>query len=378
MKNILVINSFKKQNKPFLNLFRDLNQEFNFFAWSTDNYFLDKSNNFVLSKLNKKIYLGPNLDKKINFFFFLLMLPAIYPWRFFDLMFTRSLQSIEKIICLGVAEKIIFTPLARLMGIKTIWFVVPQENYEKKSGLLIFLLRLFSKKVKIITFTSFKKDELISLGFRKENINNVSLGIEVGKSSHQDNIFFSLAKAEKSPAFFKNFTIGTVANLNDQGQVENLLRVIKNCLSVVPNLQLVVIGSSSQTKNFSWLARKMEIENNVWFVGEQEYLGKWFDNFDVYLALNKEPVLFDLETILEAMASGLPVLAFFHKNLEDLVINNKTGFLIEPDVNVLSQKVVELGQDKRILRVLRENAKIMVDKYFSRQRQIGEIRKILN
>lgn len=378
MKNILIVNSFEKQNKPWLSLFKDLSTEFNFFVWSTDNYFIEKAKNFTEAKLNKKIYLGPDLGKKISFFLFFFFLPGLYLWHLLDLIITRSVQNIAEVICIGENEKIIFTPIALLLGFKVVWFDAPEISYERKPWLFIFLLKLFSKKVKIITFTSFKKKKLVELGLGEENIKNVYLGTTPQKLSHQDNIFFSLAKAEKSLAFFKNFTIGTVANLNDSGQVESLLRIAKACLAVIPNLQLVVIGSGSQVRNFNWLARKMEIEDKVWFVGEQEYLRKWFDNFNIYLAISREPTLFDLETVLEAEASGLPVLAPIHKNWEDLVIQNKTGFLIESEPETLAQKIIELGQDKRLVRLLGENAKTMTSKYFSRDRQLGEIKSVLN
>ena len=59
-------------------------------------------------------------------------------------------------------------------------------------------------------------------------------------------------------------------------------------MPVIPNIQLIIIGEGEERKNLSWLAKKMEIDNLVWLVGEQEQLKKWLDSFDVFLALGEK------------------------------------------------------------------------------------------
>ncbi len=375
MDNVLIVNSRNNHNKSFLSLFNDLSG-FNFFTWASDDYFLDK---FLRKDLNKKISLGPNISKKINFYIFLLISSFFYFWFFSELFFNKSKYKLKAIICISDNEKIIFTPIARILGIKMIWIDEVGVDYRKRSKILVLLLKLCSNFSKIITFTEFKKKELLSLGFCEKNINNVSLGIRLEKPSHQENIFSNLAEVSKPMSFLNNFTIGTIANLNNRGQIEMLLQMTKTCLGLIPNLQLVVIGSGKERKNYGHLARRMEIEKNVWFVGEQEHLGKWFENFDIYIALSKKFNLFDLEIILEAMSKKLLVIAGEDENLKELIIDKKTGLFIDfNNIENFSRKIIELEQDKRQINTLGENACNLVSEYFSREVQLGRINKTLD
>lgn len=373
MKNILVISSLKKQNKSFLSLFRDLSINNSFITWTNNDFFFD---NFGDDELNRKIYLGPSLlGKKFKSFVFLLLF--LYIWYFLEIAFSRKKYNIGAIVCMSFAEKIIFTPIGKLFRIKIIWFDEIEIDYRKKSKLIILLLKFCSNFSKTMVFTEQREKELVEMRFK--NIKNVSLGLELENPNHQDNIFSNLAKAEKRESFFKNFTIGVVTALDDRMQVEALLKAIRICSGFVSNLQLVVIGSGKEKKNFLWLARKMEIEKQVWFVGDQEYLGKWFDNFDLYVIINNSPSLFDLEVVLEAMSKKLPVIAFETNNLKELVIEDKTGIMIkEKSSDILAKNIMELEQDRRKMDLFGSNAGIMVAEYFSRNVQLGKINKIFN
>ena len=359
MKNVLIISSQKKQDKSFLNLFKDLSDNNSFVTWSDNDFFLD---NFCEDKLNRKIYLGPPLFGK-SFKIFILLLPFLYAWYLFDFIFKKSSYNIDTVVCLSSLEKLIFTPIVSIFKIKVIWFDEIELDYRKKAGIILFLLKVFSNFAENITFTEEREKVLNKIGFK--NTENVSLGIELENSSHQDNIFSNLARTEKPTSFFKNFTIGTVVELNDRVQVEILLRAVKICSEFVSNLQLVIIGSGKEKKNFLWLSRKMEIEKQVWFVGDQDHLGKWFDNFDIYVTVNSSPSLFDLEVVLEAMSKNLPVIAFEVDSLKELVINKKTGILIkEKKSEELAKSIMEIEKNRRQIRLFGENSSKIVREYF--------------
>jgi len=371
--NILVVNSLRGQDKAFLGLFRDLSVNNVFITWTSNKFFLD---NFREDELNKKRCLCPNFFEN-NFLIAFFLLPFFYIYYSWELIFQKKRSEIKTIVCLSFFEKIVFTPIAKLIGINVVWFDGIDIKYEKKSKFLVFFLKLYSRISTTIVFTEEREKKLIEKGFK--NIKNVSLGIESDDSTHQDDIFSNLAKTDKLKTTFKSFTIGVVARLDNREQIEFLLKVVKLCLRFIPNIQLVVIGSGKNKKNFLWLARKMEIEKQVWFVGAQDVLGKWFDDFDFYVTTNNSLGLFDLEVILEAMVKKLPVISFYTPNLGELVKNNETGILLKDrNVNILAQAIIDLEQDKKKIKLLGDNANRIAVKYFSRDIQINKINKILN
>lgn len=375
MKKILVVNSYKKQNKPFLSLFKDLSDSFSFFTWTCDNYFFK---NFVEGgKFNKKIYLGKELNGFFSVIFFLLSIVFFRFIYFWKLLFNK--KRIDKIILINYNEKIIFTPIAKFLKIKVIWFEKPDIDYNKKSKLLMFCLKRLSKKINIIVFNESKKDELLKRGFKAKKIENISLGVKMNGGEHQDNIFSKLAKANPNIPSIKNFTIGTVANLNKHGQIENLLNSVKIALNVIPNLQLVVIGNGEEKKKLIWITRKMEIDRHVWFVGEQEYLSKWFESFDLFFSISEKPNLYDLEIVAEAMSCKLPIIGFKDDNLSVLVDELKAGVLIEASKpEILSQTIIKLEQNKSEREAMGDKARKMAEKYFDRDRQIIQLKAIIN
>ncbi len=375
MKKILVINSYKRQNRPFLNLFKDLSDSFSFFTWTSDKYFL---NNFVEGgKFNKKIYLGKELNSFFSIISFLFFIPLFRFFNFWKLVFDK--KRIDRIILMNDNEKIIFTKIAKFLKIKVIWFEKPDIDYCKKSKLLMFVLKKLSRNIDIIVFNEIKKDELLKRGFKAEKIENISLGVKLKGGEHQDNIFSKLAKANPNIPSIKNFTIGTVANLNEHGQIENLLNSVKIALNVIPNLQLVVIGAGSEKKKLIWITRKMEIDKHIWFVGEQEYLNKWFESFDLFFSISEKPSLYDLELVAEAMACKLPIIGFEDANLAELVNKSKVGALIESSKpEILSQTIIKLEQNKIEREYMGDKAREVAEKYFNRDRQIIQLKAIIN
>lgn len=377
IKNILTINSSQAKNQPLINLFKELKQKGCVF------YLLSSSANLYnqfkqKSWSAKKIYLGPNLNNSFSSPLFIILLPILLLAYFAYLAYFTSSAKITAIICLNWNEKIIITPIAKILGLKIIWLEPPNVNYKTKNKLFRQLYKFNSKWAAIITFTGLTKIQLEKIGLNKNNIKIINMGIQLNQYERQDNIFNKLAQADQDNFRRKYFTVGTVANLNYQQNIETLFRAVKICLTIIPNFQLIVIGDGVERKNLSWLAKKMGIDNLVWFVGEQIYLRKWLDSFDIFVVTSETPSLSDFNICLRAMAAGLPTIGPNNLGLEDIVRENKTGFLIQQNNNeALAQQIIRLQQNKNLRLKLGKNTKERVDKYFRIDNMVEKFEKIL-
>jgi glycosyltransferase involved in cell wall biosynthesis len=165
--------------------------------------------------------------------------------------------------------------------------------------------------------------------------------------------------------------------LDQKQKIETIFQAMKICLPVIPNLQLIVIGEGRERKNLAWLAKKMKIENLVWLVGEQEQLKKWLDSFDIFLAAGDALKLDDCGNILEAMAAGLPVLGPRNIGLENLVVENKTGALIEADNSeMLARQIIKLHQDKKLRVHLGKNGQERASRLFTLEEMTAKLEQI--
>lgn len=324
----------------------------------------------------KKIFLGPGLIKKTNILLFAIILPLIQLKFLAALLKLKIKRQVDLIICLNLNEKIIITPLAYLLKIKIVWLENPEINYQQIDKFLFGLYKLNCRLAKIITFNNYGKIQLENFGCGRGNISLVYPGASLNQ--YQENIFNKLAAAKRESFHRKYFTVGAIIPLNHGQKIEAIFQAVKISLPVIANIQLIIIGEGGERKNLIWLAKKMQIENLVWLVGRQEQLKKWLAGLDIYLAAGDSLKLDDYGNILEVMAAGLPVLAARNIGLEDLVIENKTGSLIEADNSeLLARQIIKLHQDKKLRLQLGKNGRERVDRFFTLDKMAENMRQIL-
>jgi len=379
-KNILIISSSPEKNQLLVDLFEELKEE----GYS---YYLLSSTTGLLKKWErknwpaKKIYLGPALKNKANSLLFIILLPILFFAQLIRLAYCKYKKKIQLVICLHWNEKITATLIAKLLGIKIIWLEYPNINYQAMAKPLLVLYSLSSSFAEIIAFANFTKIQLKKLGIKEEKIHLITPGIKLNQYEYQDTIFNELAQADHTQLGQKFYTIGAVAELNKQQNIEMLLRAVKICFTVINNIQLIIVGEGEERKNLTWLARKMEIDNLVWFVGEQSHLRKWFDSFDVFVVTGKKLNYVDLDICLKALAAGLPIIGSDNSGLEEIITTkqNETGILIKADDSeILARQIINLQQNKSLRLRLGKNGQARVRKYFSIEKTIAQFKKILN
>jgi len=371
---ILVINSLAEKNSLLAAVFKELGlKSFSFSLWSSKITLINQFKQNLWPA--RKILLGPDLKNRPNILFFAVILLILQLKALISLIGLKVKQQVNLIICLNLNEKIIITLPAKLLGLKVVWLEAPDLNYRQINKFLFGLYKINHKFAEIITFNNYAKSQLARLGCKEDKIKIIPPGAKLNQ--YQENIFNKLAVLSQANFHRKYFTVGVIAALDQRQKIEPIFQAMKICLPVIPNLQLIVIGEGRERKSLSWLAKKMKIENLVWLVGEQEQLKRWLSNFDVFLAASDSPRLDDYGNILEAMAAGLPVLAPRNIGLEDLIIENKTGSLIEPDNSeMLARQIIKLHQDKKLLAYLGRNGRERANQLFTLEKIAGELEKI--
>lgn len=120
-----------------------------------------------------------------------------------------------------------------------------------------------------------------------------------------------------------------VGRLDAEKRVEELIRGLAG-LPVGLNARLEVIGDGPQRAALTQLAERLEVTDHVVFRGRvsDEQLLRAYSRADVFCM----PSIAELQSLatLEAMASGLPVVAADAMALPHLVDPGVTGFLYEP------------------------------------------------
>jgi glycosyltransferase involved in cell wall biosynthesis len=124
--------------------------------------------------------------------------------------------------------------------------------------------------------------------------------------------------------------VGTVG-LREVTRPEMLLDVLGRIAPGFPEARCLFVGAveESRREQLESLARQRGISDRVWFAGQQREMGPWYGAMQVYAHTSRSEGF--PKAALEAMAHGLPVIAFRVGGVPEAVIDGETGFLCDPD-----------------------------------------------
>lgn len=232
---------------------------------------------------------------------------------------------------------------AKLAGVKKIYFTVHgwgfynQEEYDWAQKLLIFLERIAAKcSTKIICVSENDKKEGIKRKIAKED------KFLVIKNGIRWEIKGSREGARKKLKIRENELIfGMVGRFAYPKNPILFLKAAKEMIKNYSRTKFTLIGGGPLLKECQNFVKENKLENNIFLLGKKIPEETWeiLLGFDIFVLASKFEGL--PLTIIEAMFTGLPVIATNVGGVNELVKNNKNGFLIKPNsIKELIQKMI--------------------------------------
>jgi len=147
--------------------------------------------------------------------------------------------------------------------------------------------------------------------------------------------------------------IGTVGRLDPIKDHLTLLRAFDSVVRRSPagkrELQLVIVGAGEMQQELLRFVKNRQLESHVKFTGACDDVASLLRRFDVFVLPSLNEGISN--TILEAMASGLPVIASSAGGNPEVVQQDVTGSLFEPgDVNSLVELMCAYRDDPDLRR----------------------------
>ena len=133
----------------------------------------------------------------------------------------------------------------------------------------------------------------------------------------------------------------SVSRLNDQKGIDNNIRTFAEVYSKNSNSYYLICGDGEEKKNLINICRELNVEKNVIFLGRmsREEIADLMSAADVFIFLTKRVEGLPLN-VLEAMASGLPVIISEHLYFNENQKIRKSNF---SDFNKAAGLVKELS-----------------------------------
>jgi len=209
-----------------------------------------------------------------------------------------------------------------------------------------------------------------------EKIITIHNGIEIDKFTKVADI----QKIRNRLGFSKeDFVIGIIANLREVKGHRYLFEAFRQASELLKDrqLKLLVVGEGKLRVELELLAKKLQIENNVFFTGFRDDVSEILKIIDIFVLSSLWegfPV-----SILEAMASSKPVIASNVGGVPEAVVDNVTGFLVPPEnAEALSQTIVKLVENKQLLDDMGKAGLKYVQQYFSYEIMIKKTEEVYN
>lgn len=204
------------------------------------------------------------------------------------------------------------------------------------------------------------KKELISYGVP---VNRV-IAIPNGKDISPFNIALSKKEAKERLGFKEhNVLLGCVARLYKFKGHEYLIRAMPEILAKNSNAGLLVVGEGEMRPKLEALVKELRLGGTVNFLGERKDVPEILNGLDIFILPSLREGM--PGALMEAMASGLPVVATDIDGNNELVDGEKNGILIPPaDSGAISKAVLSLlGDRKRMESIGRMARKEIEDNY---------------
>ncbi len=162
-----------------------------------------------------------------------------------------------------------------------------------------------------------------------------------------------------------DFVVTYVAELNDNKNQTELLKAIRRVRESVPQTKLLLVGPDHSDGKIRAFARELGVEESVIFAGWRNDVPALLHLSDVYAATSKSEGL--PLNIIEAMASGLPVVAFENRGHSEILSHGSNGFLTaRNDWEEMARCILRLYREPELAAALCAQAQIDIEQYETR------------
>lgn len=230
-------------------------------------------------------------------------------------------------------------------------------------------MNMVARCTNCITTNSSHTNQLLMDVISKKNINSsiIPMGINLDQ-------FHSVISSINK----KEITILFVGRLIDWKGVCHLITAMKTVISRFHNAKLKIIGTGPEREQLEKLTRSINISSQVQFFHnvERKQLLLHYKDADLFvlpsITTNGQTEGLGV-VLLEAMASGVPVIGSNTGGIPDIITDGVNGLLVPPgDPNALAAAMIRILEDPELAERFREAGLETVKKRFSWDRIVDQ------
>jgi glycosyltransferase involved in cell wall biosynthesis len=264
-------------------------------------------------------------------------------------------------------------PAAKAEAVPVIWHK-HQIITDEKNAYLSRQIKKYSEYAgEIICVSEASKRSVERLGVDPKKISVVHNGMNIPERDKSRG-----AIIRKKHSLGKSFVAGTVGYFRKNKGIDILIKAAAIVREKEPAVKFMIVGvaepgSEAYEKELRGMAEPLK--DTVIFTGKQEQF-KYLPAFDIFvLPSYDEPFAL---SVLEALAAGIPVIAFKSGGTPEIVKDRYNGFLVDDiDAARLAEKILLAYKNREKLKSMGENAEKTVKMKFRLKQQMEKIEKII-
>ena len=158
--------------------------------------------------------------------------------------------------------------------------------------------------------------------------------------------------------------IGVVARLWSQKRLKDAIWAGELVSAVHPHAHLVLLGDGPDRWRLERYSRQVHLDGRIHFLGHREDASCFFPHFDCLWSTSAYEGL--PNSIMEAMAAGIPVVASDISGNRDLVVSGETGYLFPlGDRAALARQTSQLLENESLRQQLGRAGRLRLQNCFS-------------
>jgi len=161
----------------------------------------------------------------------------------------------------------------------------------------------------------------------------------------------------------ENPVVGFVGRLVPEKGGALLIRAARQVLAAYPKTLFVLVGEGPARQQWTELAAELGVDKHIILTGERGDMPEVYASFDLMVLPSQIEAM--PMCLLEAMAAGKPVIATNVGAIPRLVVDGKTGLLVESNHDALAAAILRLLQKPDLACELANGGRAHVAQHFS-------------
>lgn len=171
----------------------------------------------------------------------------------------------------------------------------------------------------------------------------------------------------------EDIIVATVASLTAHKGHRVLLDAMSQIAHLHKDLNLLLVGDGPLRPELEEYAAALGLSANVHFLGRRNDVMRLLREVDIFVLASTQREGFGL-SIVEAMASSLPVIGTRIGGIPEVIEHNVNGFLVEPnDSNALANAVESLICDKELRTKMGRKGRVRYEEHFRLDTMISRV-----